>query len=120
MCYFIGIESLVANALIELLRDGCRQVKFEAIERYGAEVVNILNNSGEDAVLILSRERTRGFIINCSDYFDVENPELPSGTISLKPEFSEDDLLRVFCGGIAAPVLRALISEKSLEVLRAA
>lgn len=120
MCYYIGIESLVANALIELLQNGCREVKFEAIERYGAEVVNFLNASGEEAVLILSREQTRGFIVNCSRFFDVKDPESSQGTVRLKEGFSVEDLARAFCGGIAVPVLEALLSRRALEALRAA
>lgn len=120
MCYYIGIESLVSNALIELLQEKQRKVTFEAIEQYGAEVVRLLNDGGKDAVLILSREQTRGFILNCSKYFTIENPESPSGTIELKDGFDESDLAKAFCGGIAVPVLQALLSKSALAVLRAA
>lgn len=120
MCYYIGIESLVANALIELLKDGCREVCFDVLERYGAEVVNFLNANGQEAVLVLSREQTRGFIVNCSEYFDVEDPERLSGFIRLKDEYGVEDIAEAFCGGIAVQVLKAFLSESALGILRAA
>ncbi|WP_286142477.1 hypothetical protein, partial [Adlercreutzia caecimuris] len=78
------------------------------------------NASGKEAVLILSREQTRGFIVNCSRFFDVKDPESPQGTVKLKEGFSVEDLAQAFCGGIAVPVLEALLSRHALEVLRAA
>ena len=57
MCIYIGIEDLVANALIELTEHkNQRQVLFKDLDRYGAKVVKLLNQEGEQAVLILSKK----------------------------------------------------------------
>ena len=59
MCFYIGIEDLAANAMIEMLKKGKRRfLTYSEIEMYGAEVVQILEENGEKAILILSRENT--------------------------------------------------------------
>ena len=50
----------------------------------------------------------------------MKDPESPQGTVKLKEGFSVEDLAQAFCGGIAVPVLEALLSRHALEVLRAA
>ena len=57
MCIYIGIEDLVANALSELTEHkNQRQVLFKDLDRYGAKVIKVLNQEGEQAVLILSKK----------------------------------------------------------------
>lgn len=57
MCIYIGIEDLVANALIELAEHkNQRQVLFKDLDRYGTKVIKVLNQEGEQAVLILSKK----------------------------------------------------------------
>ena len=59
MCIYIGIEDLVANALIELVENSeKREVMFRELDAYGAMVVKCLNDKQEQAVLLLSKERT--------------------------------------------------------------
>ena len=49
MCFYIGIEDLVANALIEVLKKGDKRfLTYNEIENYGAEVVRILKENGEN------------------------------------------------------------------------
>lgn len=74
MCTFIGIESVVANALIELLdkRDE-REVSFDMLVRYGTRVVRVLQESfGEDPVLLLSRKYQINMIEHYSDFFEAD------------------------------------------------
>ncbi len=112
MCYYVGIEDLVAGALVELLRRrGQRSVSFEALERYGNAVVKHIRSSHKDVILVLSREQTQGFIRNCSDLFDVESPELSSGIITLKSGHTVEDLVRRFGARIPAVVLKAMIDD---------
>lgn len=53
----IGIEDLVANALIELVdnNENNREVTYEQLNEYGAIVIETLNTKHEEAVLIISR-----------------------------------------------------------------
>ncbi len=71
MCFYIGIEDLAANAMIEMLKKGGRRfLTYNEIEMYGAEVVQILKENGEKAVLILSRENTDALFRNYSEFFE--------------------------------------------------
>lgn len=118
MCFYIGIEDLAANALIELLeKDGKREVSFRALTQYGTAVVKILNDKDQDAILLLSRERTTGFLHNCTHLFDVVDFDSPEAKIVLRNGVTADDLAREFCGSISMTVLTAMISEKPLKVL---
>lgn len=102
MCYYIGIEDLAANALIEILQtkkasESCYYpVTFKELEDYGAEVVRYLDQEkGEKALLILSRAHTTNMFRNYSDFF--EEIETPKGTaIILQKGKTVEDLIEKF------------------------
>lgn len=75
MCFYIGIEDLAANALIEILTKNSekRFVSYEELENYGAEVVKFLCEKGEKAILILSRDCTEAMFRNYSDFLKNNN-----------------------------------------------
>lgn len=117
MCYFIGIEDLVANALIEQVdKTGIREIGFAKLNEYGASVVKTLNKQNQEAILLLSRERTNTFIHNCSDYFTIRDDE-EGMFIILNEGITTDQLRRQFRANIAFNVLLAFISEQSLQAL---
>ena len=100
MCFYIGIEDLAANAMIEMLKkDGRRFLTYNEIEMYGAEVVQILRENGEKAVLILSRENTDALFRNYSEFLE--------------------DLIQQFRGYLALDVLLAFMNQRSVNVLGA-
>ncbi len=74
MCTFIGIESVAANALIELLeKRNEREVSFDMIVRYGTRVARVLQESfNEEPILLLSRKYQINMIENYSDFFEVD------------------------------------------------
>ena len=117
MCFYIGIEDLAANALIEILsKTEKRYVTYAELEGYGAEVVSILTSQGEKAILVLSRESTNNMLRNYSDIFEEENTE--SGlAIALKENVTVDDLIDKFRGYLAWDVLLAFVNKKSLAKL---
>lgn len=60
---------MAANALIESMRRAEKNfLTYREIENYGSKVVQILNDQGEKAVLILSRENTNELFRNYSDF----------------------------------------------------
>ena len=62
MYYFIGIEDLVANALIELVeKTGNRTVSFSQLNKYGDAIVAKLKASNMDVTLIYTRDSTEQF-----------------------------------------------------------
>lgn len=117
MCVYIGIEDLAANALIEILNKTEKKfVTYAELECYGAEVVNILNEQGEKAVLILSRESTNDMFRNYSDIFEEQMLDTGLG-IALKDGKTADDLIEKFRGYLAWDVLLAFVNKKSLAKL---
>lgn len=115
MCYYIGIEDLVANALIELMKKEERKVSFQTLSEYGAKVVKQLEESGEEAMLVLSRDRTNHFLIDYSDLVYV----VEDNYIALKEDKSINDLVDRFGMAMAFKVLEAFRSEAVKEVLAA-
>lgn len=117
MYIYISIEDLVANALIELLeKSQKREVFFSELNRYGACVLQILNSQEEQAVLILSQEKTTEFLHDYSDYFESFNDGLKEG-IRLKPNITVDDLWKTFRGYLSTDVMRAFMSKQSFDAL---
>lgn len=120
MCFYIGIEDLAANALIELLsKDNKREARFltyKEMEAYGAEVVQLLNEQGEKAVLILSRESTNAFFKNYSDFFEEQEVDGHKG-IALKDDKDVDDLIEQFRGYLSLEVLLAFVNLRSVQKL---
>lgn len=118
MCYFIGIEDLVANALIEQVdKTGNREISFAKLNEYGASVIRTLNNKNQEAILLLSRDRTNTFIHNCTEYFTVRIDDEQEMYISLNEGISTDELRRQFRANIAFNVLLAFINKSSLQAL---
>lgn len=123
MCYYIGIEDLAANALIEILnkedKTACNQpvITLKELEKYGAEVVRYLNEqNGEKALLILSRASTQYMFRNYSDFF--EEIETEEGTaIALREGKTVEDLVQKFRTYMAIDLVNAFMSEKTVKVL---
>ena len=116
MCFYIGIEDLAANALIESMRIEKRFLTYREIEDYGSKVVEILNEKGEKAVLILSRENTNALFRNYSDFFE-EKTENDMKGIALKEGIELEDLIMQFRGYLALDVLMAFVNERSVQAL---
>lgn len=117
MCFYIGIEDLAANAMIEMLKKGGQRfLTYDEIETYGAEVIQILKENGEKAVLILSRENTDAFFRNYSEFFEEKEQGGEKG-IKLKDGKEIDDLIQQFRGYLALDVLLAFMNQRSIQVL---
>lgn len=125
LCYYIGIEDLAANALIEILRtkeddEICQYtVTLKELEKYGTEVVRYLNeNNGERALLILSRASTRHMFRNYSEFF--EEIETNEGiAIALQKGKTVEDLIEKFRTYLAIDVMNAFMSKTTVSVLNA-
>ena len=119
MCFYIGIEDLAANAMIEMLKKGGQRfLTYNEIEMYGAEVVQILRENGEKAVLILSRENTDALFRNYSEFFEESEQNGKKG-IKLKENKEVEDLIQQFRGYLALDVLLAFMNQRSVQVLGA-
>ena len=117
MCFYIGIQDLAANALIEALEKGKKRfLTFVEIENYGTQVVEILKEGGESAILILSRENTEELFRNYSEFFEQKEIEGKKG-IALREGKTVIDLIRHFRGYLALDVLLAFCNERSYQAL---
>lgn len=118
MCIFIGIEELVANALIELLeKTKEREVTLDKLCEYGAVVVRVLNKKGDEAALVLSRDKTNELVANYADLFEFK--DYPDGTsaIALKENVTADILRAQFRVYLPLDVLLAFKNAESVRAL---
>jgi CheY-like chemotaxis protein len=115
----IGIEDLVANALIEMVDDNenNREVTYSQLEQYGAKVIEKLNEKQEGAVLIISKERTNAFLHDYSDFFQVRVNEQGEKCIALVEGKTTDELRKLFRGYMSLDMLMAFINDLSLQTL---
>lgn len=117
MCIYIGIEDLVANALIELVeKSEKREVLFKELDEYGALVIKYLNEKQEQAVLVLSKERTNDFLHDYSDYFELFSKGLDEG-IRLKEGIATSELWEKFRGYLSVDVMLAFMDKMSVKAL---
>ncbi len=117
MCIYIGIEDLVANALIELVeKSEKREVLFRQLDEYGAKVIKYLNDKQEQAVLVLSKERTTKFLHDYSDYFELFVNGMDEG-IRLKPGIPVSQLWKKFRGYLSVDVMLAFMDKMSISAL---
>ena len=116
---FIGIESLAANALIELMdREQTREVSFDTLVRYGLEVVRVFGmRTGEEAVLLLSRQDQLDMMENYSEYFEVDVSDTYGGTFRLKDTASLEDLRKYFRWTMTVWLFEAFMSPEALQKL---
>ena len=118
MCYYIGIEDLAANALIEALKidDNNRFITYRDIESYGALVIELLNEKNEKAVLILSRQGTNNMLRDYSGFFVEKEVDGLKG-IELREGVSKEQLVAKFRGYLPLELLLAFINSKCVQAL---
>lgn len=115
----IGIEDLVANALIEMVDNDVnrREVTYTQLNQYGAMVIETLNAQKEEAVLIVSREQTQAFLHDYSEFFQVRDNIMGERCIALREGRTTDELRQLFRGYLSLDMLMAFISDYSLKAL---
>lgn len=125
MCMYIGIEDLAANALIEMLdrplADGAerREVSFEDLHRYGECVAKVYQQtSGEEAILICSRDSTEHFFSDYSRFFEPMRAEDDAIVgVRLRKGVAKVDLLRTFRYNLELKLLKAFLSDQAKDGL---
>lgn len=108
MCYFIAIEDLIENALINELVGEDNFISYRELKEYGAKAVNILLNEGEKAVLVLSREKTAHMLSDYSAYIE-EREENGLKGIGLKKDANQAELIKELRGYLPLDVVLAFI-----------
>lgn len=118
MYRYIGIEDLVASALIEQIRheETHRRVSLQTLVDYGTVIVRILTSSGQNAILLLTRESTYEFVHDYADYFSIVEHEGVE-YIELVETVTADDLRRQFRKNLTVDLAKALTGTESLAAL---
>ena len=118
MYRYIGIEDLVASALIEQIRreETNRRVSLQTLVNYGTVIVKILTNSGQDAILLLTRESTYEFVHDYADYFSIVEYD-GIEYIELLSAVTAEDLRRQFRKNLTVDLAKALTETESLAAL---
>lgn len=119
MYRYIGIEDLVASALIELMKrkEKNRRVSLQSLSNYGTVIVRLLSRPGQEAILFLTKESTYEFVHDYADYFSIAEEE---GTeyIELNKDKTIDDLRRQFRMNLTVDLAKALSESESLKALK--
>jgi hypothetical protein len=117
MCMVLKMEDLAANALIELIKNKDeRKAAFRQLESYGNNIVELLSNNGEDAIMPISEYNINLFLNKYSDFFELRNEESES-FIYLKKSKDISDLRRSFRAYLPLEILPVFSDKKSLEPL---
>ncbi len=117
MCYFIGIEDLVANALIEIVENtGNRTISFSQLHQYGDAIIARLKAGNTDATLIFTRDKTDQFFHDCSDIFTINEKE-HDVFITLNDGVSTTYLRKRFRVRLALSLLEAFVADDVLSAI---
>ncbi len=117
MCYFIGIEDLVANALIELVeKTGNRTVSFSQLNKYGDAVIAKLRKNDMDVTLVFTRETTNQFFHDCSDIFSIKDFDSDI-RITLNENISTNYLRKRFRVNLALNLLSAFVAADTVNAI---
>ena len=118
MCKFIKIETLVANALIELIeKNNCRSVEFARIMEYGRAVFEALQAKGEEAVYLASRDDTSKMMRNYADFFEINRNSLDTVMVGLRDGKTAADLRSQFRAFLTLEHLFAFTNSRALVEL---
>lgn len=119
MYRYIGIEDLVASALIELMKweESNRKVSLQTLSDYGTVIVKTLTQQGQNAILFLTKESTYEFVHDYADFFmivEYDGVEF----IELQENVTKEDLRHQFRRNITVDLAKAFMRRESLQALK--
>ncbi len=118
MYRYIGIEDLVASALIELMKheNATRKISLQTLSEYGTTIVKFLTKQGQNAILFLTKESTYEFVHDYAEFFAIETY---SGIeyIELRDSVTIEDLRSQFRKNLTVDLAKALVQNESLSAL---
>ncbi len=125
MCTFIGIESVAANALIELFeKKNIREVSFDILVKYGMGIVRYLEKERrEEVILLFSRKYQISMIENYSDFFEADFYGDGNGVFRLKGNDRAETLRSLkeyFRWTMSTRMINAFLSKEALDELKIA
>lgn len=117
MNYFITIEDLVMNALIERIEHlGKRSVHLSLLQRYGEAIVSILKDKGITAYMILNRTDTEQFLHVNNSLFDIHETK-DDIIVTLRNQVATDYLREHYRVRLSLELLGVFVSKQPLAVI---
>ena len=119
MYRYIGIEDLVASALIELIKQEKtnRKISLKLLEDYGTVIVKLLMESGQDAILFLTKESTYEFVHDYADYFSINEYDGVE-YIEMNESITVEELRQQFRKNLTVDLAKAISEQESLKALK--
>lgn len=118
MSTFIGIETVVMNALIEAFekREVC-ELSFDDIVFYGKAAERIYQrDTGEDAILLLSREDQVSMMESYPQYLDM-SAYMERGAFRLRENVPIDEIKELFRWSLNVNLYKAFTSPDAVQGL---
>ena len=117
---FIGIEDVVANALIQVMETtpSKRFLSYVEIKQYGINVVRFLRDKGKPAVFLYSRDSMTIMFHDYEEFFEEHTERDGSLGIKLRDDKTVKDLIDTFQGYLALDVLFAFLDEDVTRVFK--
>lgn len=115
--FSIGIEDLVANALIETVeKTGKRSISFSQLTKYENAILTNLTQNDKRVRLNVNRNATNQFFHDYSDVFTIKEYKNDI-VVSLNNNVSTAYLRSNFRINLALPLLKAFVSQEVVDVL---
>ena len=115
--FSIGIEDLVANALIETVeKTGKRSVSFLQLIKYENAILTNLTQNNKMVRLNINRDATNQFFHNYSDIFTITEYK-DDVVVSLNNNISTAYLRSNFRINLALPLITAFVSKEAVNIL---
>lgn len=117
MCTFIGMDDLIANALIELIdnRD-IETVSFDTIVKYGTVVASHLKSNNNEVALLISKEYKHKALSDNSEFFELSVRD-DNEFVNLRNGKSVMDLKKHFRTFLSTDLLSAFLSDDAYNIL---
>lgn len=115
--FSIGIEDLVANALIETVeKTGKRSISFSQLTKYENAILTNLTHDNKMVRLNINRNATNQFFHDYSDVFTIKEYKNDI-VVSLNNNISTAYLRSNFRINLALPLLKAFVSQEAVDIL---
>ena len=92
MDILVGAEYVIANALIELNKQGHDSITFDKLRSIGWQIQQCFNKEGINAIILTSGSRLKDAIYDFSDYFEYAETDKHEPMIRVKKDIPIEDL----------------------------
>lgn len=117
---YLGLEDLVGNAFIEMLKAGIKKelfVTYERLEAFRDVVMRLCHEKANiNLSFTLSRNDTADMLYRYSQFFSEEKHDTQLG-IALREGIDQNKLIQIFRGYLPWPIIYAFSDKNATSVL---